>query len=152
MGQIYLAPCRCKKKEFWIPLLVRNSLVQNLIMLYYSILALIVLICVLLTIVILLQPGKGSGLSGGIAGGSLSGGAGLGARRTADLLSKSTTVLGTALLVLCVLANFAIDSGETTQSAVQQSGVEQPVQQQGGLDNPSQTQSAVPQLPDSSGN
>lgn len=115
-------------------------------MLYYSILALIVLICVLLTIVILLQPGKGSGLSGGIAGGSLSGGAGLGARRTADLLSKSTTVLGTALLVLCVLANFAIDTGETTQSAVQQSGVEQPVDQ-GGLDNPSETQSAVPQIP-----
>lgn len=123
-------------------------------MLYYTILALIVLICILLTIVILLQPGKGSGLSGGIAGGSLSGGAGLGARRTADLLSKSTTVLGTALLVLCVLANFAIDSGEPTQSAVQQSGVEQPVDQ-GGLDNPSETQSAVPEIPqnqDNSGN
>lgn len=114
-------------------------------MLYYSILALIVLICILLTIVILLQPGKGSGLSGGIAGGSLSGGAGLGARRTADLLSKSTTVLGTALLVLCVLANFAIDAGGTTQSAVQQSGVEQPAQQN-GLDQ-SQTPSAVPELP-----
>lgn len=120
-------------------------------MLYYTILTLIVLICVLLTIVILLQPGKGSGLSGGIAGGSLSGGAGLGARRTADLLSKSTTVLGTALLVLCVLANFAIDSGETTQSAVQQSGTEQPIQQD-GLNNPSETPSAVPELPDSSGN
>lgn len=120
-------------------------------MLYYTILTLIVLICILLTIVILLQPGKGSGLSGGIAGGSLSGGAGLGARRTADLLSKSTTVLGTALLVLCVLANFAIDSGETTQSAVQQSGVEQPVQQD-GLNNPSQTPSAVPELPQSQDN
>lgn len=115
-------------------------------MLYYIILALIVIICVLLTIVILLQPGKGSGLSGGIAGGSLSGGAGLGARRTADLLSKSTTVLGTALLVLCVLANFAIDSGEPTQPAVQQSGVEQPVQQD-GLNNPSESPSAVPELP-----
>lgn len=119
-------------------------------MLYYSILALIVIICVLLTIVILLQPGKGSGLSGGIAGGSLSGGAGLGARRTADLLSKSTTVLGTALLVLCVLANFAIDTGETTQPAVQQSGVEQPVQQD-GLDNPSQSPAAVPELPQGDG-
>lgn len=117
-------------------------------MLYYSILALIVLICVLLTIVILLQPGQGSGLSGGIAGGSLSGGAGLGARRTADLLSKSTTVLGTALLVLCVAANFAIDAGGSPESAVQQSGVEQPVQQEDdGLNNPSQTPSAVPELP-----
>ena len=119
-------------------------------MLYYSILALIVLICILLTIVILLQPGKGSGLSGGIAGGSLSGGAGLGARRTADLLSKSTTVLGTALLVLCVLANFAIDRGGTTESAVQQSGTEQPMQQN-NLNNPSETPSAVPELPQNQG-
>lgn len=101
----------------------------------------------LLTIVILLQPGQGSGLSGGIAGGSLSGGAGLGARRTADLLSKSTTVLASALLVLCVLANFAIDAGGTPESAVQQSGVEQPAQQGGGLENPAETPSAVPELP-----
>lgn len=106
-------------------------------MLYTIILSLIVIICVLLTIVILLQPGQGSGLSGGLAGASLSGGAGLGARRTADLLSKSTTVLGTALLVLCVVANFAIDAGGTPESAVQQSGVEQPVQQNDGLNNQS---------------
>lgn len=125
-------------------------------MLYTIILSVIILICVLLTIVILLQPGQGSGLTGGLAGGSLGGGAGLGARRTADLLSKSTTVLGSALLVLCVLANFAIDAGGSTQPAVQQSGVEQPVQQD-GLNNPSQTQSAVPEIPqgqssDTSGN
>lgn len=115
-------------------------------MLYTIILSVIVLICVLLTIVVLLQPGQGQGLSGGLAGG-MSGGAGLGARRTADLLSKSTTVLATALLVLCVLANFAIDTGEQAESAVQQSGVEQPMEG-GGLDNPSQTQPAVPtQIP-----
>lgn len=109
-------------------------------MLYTIIMALIVLICILLTIVILLQPGQGQGISGGIAGG-MSGGAGLGARRTADLLSKSTTVLGTSLLVLCLLANFAIER-EAAESAVQQSGVEQPVQQN------NQSPSAVP-LPQS---
>lgn len=119
-------------------------------MLYTIILTVIILICILLTIVILLQPGQGGGLAGGIAGGSLAGGgAGLGARRTADLLSKSTTVLATALLVLCVLANFAIDSGGQTESAVQQSGVEQPAQQQ------QETPSAVPSIPqgqDNTGN
>ncbi len=115
-------------------------------MLYIIIIALIVLICILLTIVILLQPGQGSGLTGGLAAGSLSGGGGIGARRTADLLSKSTTVLGTALLVLCVLANFAIDRGGSGQSAVQRSGVQQSTQQ-GGLENPSETPSAVPELP-----
>lgn len=120
-------------------------------MLYTIILTVILIVCVLLTIVILLQPGQGGGIGGGLAGGALSGGAGLGARRTADLLSKSTTVLGTALLVLCVAANFAITrQGEPTESAVQQSGTEQPVG--GGLNSPSQTQPAVPQLPDTSGN
>ncbi|HET6527969.1 MAG TPA: preprotein translocase subunit SecG, partial [Balneolaceae bacterium] len=75
--------------------------------------------------------------------GGMAGGGGLGARRTADLLSKSTTVLGTALLALCLLANFAIERGGPTESAVQQSGVEVPVQQN-GLDGQSQTPSAVP--------
>lgn len=122
-------------------------------MLYTIILSVIILICVLLTIVVLLQPGQGQGLSGGLAGGGMSGGAGLGARRTADLLSKSTSVLATALLVLCVLANFAIERGGQSESAIQQSGTEQPVQEGGGgLDSPSETPSAVPEIPDNPDN
>lgn len=117
-------------------------------MLYNIILFVIILICILLTIVILLQPGQGQGLSGGLAGG-MQGGAGLGARRTADLLSKSTTVLGTALLVLCLVANFAIDRGDATESAVQGSDVEIP-SQQNNLNN-SSTPSAVPELPQGQG-
>lgn len=117
-------------------------------MLYTIILATITIICILLVIVVLLQPGQGQGLAGGIAGG-MAGGGGLGARRTADLLSKSTSVLGGSLLVLCVLANFAIDRGGASESAVQQSGV--PVeQQQDGL-NESQSPSAVPELPQNQG-
>ena len=120
-------------------------------MIYTIILSVIVIICILLTIVVLLQPGQNQGISGGIAGGMQGGGQGLGARRTADLLSKSTTVLGTALLVLCVLANFAIDRGQPTESAVQESGVQQ-TQQGGGLNDASQTPSAVPELPQNQGN
>ncbi|WP_138431178.1 preprotein translocase subunit SecG [Fodinibius saliphilus] len=119
-------------------------------MLYYIIISVITIICILLTIVILLQPGQGQGISGGLAAGN-AGGQGLGARRTADLLSKSTTVLGTALLVLCVLANFAIERGGTTQSAVQQSGTEQSTQQN-NINNPSETPSAIPELPANQGN
>lgn len=116
-------------------------------MLYNIILFLIIVVCVLLTIVVLLQPGQGQGLSGGLAGG-MQGGAGLGARRTADLLSKATSVLGGALLVLSVLANFAIDRGDVTESAVQESGVEQPVQPS-NMNNESQSTPAVPtELPE----
>lgn len=118
-------------------------------MLYTIILTTITLICILLVIVVLLQPGQGQGLAGGIAGG-MAGGGGLGARRTADLLSKSTSVLGGALLVLCVLANFAIDRGGASESAVQQSGA--PVEQQEDGLNESQSPSAVPELPQNQGN
>ncbi|MEL7833272.1 preprotein translocase subunit SecG [Fodinibius sp. Rm-B-1B1-1] len=116
-------------------------------MLYTIILSLITIICILLVIVILLQPGQGQGISGGLAGGQ-AGGQGLGARRTADLLSKSTTVLGAALLVLSVLANFAIDRGGSAESAVQQSGVD--TEQTDGMDA-SQSPSAVPELPQNQG-
>lgn len=111
-------------------------------MLYSIILAIILIICILLTIVVLLQPGQNQGMGAGFAGGSLSGGAGIGARRTADLLSKSTTVLATALLVLCVLANFAINREGPAESVVQKNA---PVQQP--LNVPSQTKSAVPTVP-----
>ena len=122
-------------------------------MLYNIIVALIVIICVLLTIVVLLQPGQGQGLSGGLAGGmGGQGGPNMGARRTADLLSKSTSIMGGAFLVLCVLANFAINRGGQNESAVQQSGATNPpVEQNIDFDNPSETPSAVPQSSSESG-
>lgn len=121
-------------------------------MLYTIILVVIVLISILLTIVILLQPGQGQGLGGGMAGGSLAGGAGLGARRTADLLSKSTTVLGTALLVLSVVANFAITSNEPAESAIQQSEAQIPAQNDFNLPSQSSDAPVIPQSSDTTGN
>lgn len=113
-------------------------------MLYNILVAVITIICALLILVVLLQNGQGSGLSGisgGGGGGALGGNSGLGARRTADLLSKATAIFGGAFLVLCVLANFAIDNSGTapSRSILQDGGA--PVQD---LNAPSQTQSAVP--------
>lgn len=120
-------------------------------MLYTIIITIIIIISVLLTIVVLLQPGQGQGLAGMGGGGGLGGSGGLGARRAADLLSKSTAILAGALLVLSILANFAIERGDQpTESAVQQSGVEQPVDD--NMNNPSQSPSAVPELPQSQDN
>ncbi len=89
-------------------------------MLYGIILSLIVILALLLILVVLLQPGQREGLSGGLAAG-MTGSGGMGARRTADLLSKSTTYLAAAFLILSVLANFAIDRQQPTRSAIQQS-------------------------------
>tara|TARA_R110002124_G_scaffold219424_1_gene385304 strand:- start:12408 stop:12806 length:399 start_codon:yes stop_codon:yes gene_type:complete len=120
-------------------------------MLYNILVAVIIIICALLILVVLLQNGQGSGLSGisggGGGGGALGGNSGLGARRTADLLSKATGFFGGAFLILSILANFAIDRSGTapTRSILQEGGA--PVQD---LNAPSQTQSAVP-LPNNEG-
>lgn len=111
-------------------------------MLYGIIISVIVLISVLLIVVVLLQPGQKEGLSGGLAAGMM-GSSGMGARRTADLLSTTTAVLATAFLLLSLLANFAIDAGGTPGSAVQQQGLDAPAETDFGA--PTETQAPIPQ-------
>lgn len=116
-------------------------------MIYGIIISLITLICILLIVVILLQPGQKEGLSGGLAAG-MAGGSSMGARRTADLLSKTTAILAGLFLGLSVLANFAIERGEGNQSTIQQqSNFGEPIEQQ-DFSAPSETESAVPQQDD----
>lgn len=111
-------------------------------MLYNIIVGIIAIICFLLIVVVLLQPGQGQGVSG-MGGASIGGGGGgLGARRTADLLSKSTTILAGLFLGLCILANFAIDRGQANNRSILQEGapgVNAPIEA------PSQTAPAIPQ-------
>lgn len=118
-------------------------------MLYNILVVVIAIICALLILVVLLQNGQGGGVSGMGGAGAIGGGhGGLGARRTADLLSKSTSVLGGTFLVLCILANFAIDRQEVDRSILQEGGANTEVP----IDAPVNTPSAVPQVPDTSGN
>ena len=109
-------------------------------MLYGIILSLIVILAFLLILVVLLQPGQREGLSGGLAAG-MTGSGGMGARRTADLLSKSTTYLAAAFLALSVIANFAIDRQQPTRSAIQQSVLPgaAPVQAPASVAQPAET-------------
>lgn len=119
-------------------------------MLYGIIISIIVLISILLIVVILLQPGQKEGLSGGLAAGMM-GSSGMGARRTADLLSTTTAVLATAFLLLSLLANFAIDAGGSPDSStIQERGLNQPTQQapaDNDFDLPSESESPIPQQP-----
>ena len=96
-------------------------------MIYGIIISIITIVAILLTVVVLLQSGQGEGLSGGIAATGMPGQM-MGARRTADLLSKTTTGLGVAFFALCFLANFFIDRGEVRRSAIQEAGVSIPAQ------------------------
>lgn len=115
-------------------------------MLYTFTIVLIAILCVLLIIVILLQSGQGAGLSGGMAG-NVGGGGGnmMGARRTADFLSKSTSVLGGLFLTLCLLANFIIDRDVTQGSAIQRGAFDQPIEDR--FEMPIETPPAIPSEP-----
>ena len=68
---------------------------------------------ILLSVVVLLQSGKGGGLAGIAAGGQAT--QILGARQAPDFLEKATWVLGTALLVICFVAK-ATDSSDNETS------------------------------------
>jgi preprotein translocase subunit SecG len=92
---------------------------------YTFIIILITFIALLLTLAVLLQSGQGQGLSGGIAG-NMAANSVLGARRTSDFLSKSTTYLGTAFLVLCLASNFFIERQSTGGSIITGSSVNAP--------------------------
>ncbi len=97
-----------------------------------------------MTIAVLLQSGQGGGLSGGIAGGMAGGNNALGSRRTADFLSKATSVLAAIFLSLCVLANFFIVDSSSSQSTIQQRGLA-PIEADFG--SPAESPSALPVQP-----
>ena len=75
---------------------------------------LILLIAILMSIVVLLQSGKGGGLSG-IAGGQTT--QVLGARQAPDLLEKVTWALGGAFLFLSVITTFFTDTAEVNDTS-----------------------------------
>ncbi|KPP94303.1 MAG: preprotein translocase subunit SecG [Bacteroidetes bacterium HLUCCA01] len=112
---------------------------------YTFIVILITLIAIFMTIAILMQSGQGSGLSGGLAGNAAGATGMVGQRRTADFLSKATSAMGGAFLVLCLVANFFIDRSTGTQSAVQQRGLEMPASND--FQQSTESPAAIPQQP-----
>ncbi len=62
-----------------------------------------IIVSIVLIVVVLMQSSKGGGLAGTFGGGNV--GAVFGVRRTADFLSKATSVLAVILFVLCLVIN-----------------------------------------------
>ncbi|MFN8059938.1 MAG: preprotein translocase subunit SecG [Vicinamibacterales bacterium] len=89
-------------------------------MLYYLVVFLFAIVCLLLQLVILLQQGKGGDIANAFGGGGSQ--TAFGARQGATVLSRATTVLG-ALFMLGAMA-LAILSQRGTSSVV--SGLEGP--------------------------
>lgn len=111
---------------------------------YTAVIVFIVLICILLSLVVLVQNSKGGGLAAGFSSSSQV----MGVRRTTDVLEKLTWGFAGALIVFSIIGTAILLSNPETvgSSAVQEqidnaaiptpgmqvppTGVEQPQQQQ----------------------
>lgn len=80
----------------------------------------LVLVCIFMTVAVLLQSSKGSGLVGPIAGTGVT--TMFGARRTSDFLSKATIIMAVIFLAGSLLLNLYISKGGsgTSESIIQQ--------------------------------
>lgn len=80
-----------------------------------------ILVSILLMIVILMQSSKGGGLAGTFGAGSM--GTVFGVRRTADFLSRATTILATIFIALSLFINiFYLPGSADPGESVIQSG------------------------------
>lgn len=113
---------------------------------YTAITVLIILVCVLLVLVVLVQNPKGGGIASGIIGANQL----MGVKKTSDFIEKLTWGLASTLIILCLIASFALPKKEdrsigtsiqeqidnagnapvTTPAPAQQQPAQQPAQQQ----------------------
>ncbi|MEW6061780.1 MAG: preprotein translocase subunit SecG [Bacteroidota bacterium] len=78
-----------------------------------------IFISIILMVVILLQSSKGGGLAAGLGGSNI--GTVFGVRRAADFLSRATTYLAGAFIILALVINlfFLPGKGRTAESVIQ---------------------------------
>ncbi len=110
---------------------------------YTFLIILAIIVCVLLTLVVLIQNPKGGGLASNFAASNQI----MGVKKTGDFLEKATWTLAIALLVICLGVNMFTPSGDENVNSQESSIQEQidnasaPQQQQAA---PQATPSAVP--------
>ena len=83
-----------------------------------------IIVSILIIIVVLMQSSKGGGLAGSFGGANI--GTVFGVRRTADFLSKFTSVLAAIFLLLSLVINFLLPGRtESVESVIQRGAGEQ---------------------------
>ncbi len=83
---------------------------------YAFLVVLEIIVAILLIVVVLMQSSKGGGLAGSFGGTSASFGNVFGVRKTADILSRMTTILGTVFIVLAFLINLFFLPNKATKN------------------------------------
>lgn len=83
-------------------------------MLFGFLVVIFVIVCILLSLLILIQSDKGGGISGAIGGGL--GGASnlLGTQDTANILTRGTTIFAAVFFLLCIIMSFVLSRQSIT--------------------------------------
>jgi preprotein translocase subunit SecG len=103
--------------------------------------ALIIIVCFLLVLVVMVQNPKGGGLSSSFGGGTQQVG---GVQKTSDFLDRSTWILATLLLVLILISNVTLSSGEGVSDSKL---LEEDTIQQTIPETPEQSIEEIPEIP-----
>lgn len=109
---------------------------------YTTLLILLVIDCVALTIVVLLQAGKGGGLAAGF-GGAGTGIEMMGSRQTATFLHNATKWLGGTFLVICFAISLMTVRGNAPRSLIEGEMRNQPAPEAPAAGAPSDLQGAL---------
>jgi preprotein translocase subunit SecG len=110
-------------------------------MLYYSIAALHVIVCIILVLVVLLQSGKGADLAGAFGGGATQ--TAFGSRGPASFLSKMTTIAAVVFMLTSIsLSMISITAPEA--KSVLETGEQETAEQE--AEKPAKTEPAAEPL------
>jgi preprotein translocase subunit SecG len=93
---------------------------------------LIIIVCILTTLIVLVQNSKGGGLAANFSSSNQI----MGVRRTTDFLEKATWTLGSALIVLSLLAGITIPNAQESQSPMMQGQFDESVMQNPATQQP----------------
>lgn len=83
---------------------------------YFILVILTIIVCVLLGMIVLIQNPKGGGLTSNFSSSSQL----MGVQKTGDFLEKGTWILAISLMVLSLAINVAVKSGTTSNGKTEQ--------------------------------
>ncbi len=83
-------------------------------MLFAFLVVIFVIVCIILSLLILIQSDKGGGISGAIGGGLGGASSLLGTQDTANILTRGTTIFASVFFMLCIIMSFVLRTQNVT--------------------------------------
>jgi preprotein translocase subunit SecG len=85
-----------------------------MMVIFWALLVIFILVCVVICFLVLIQSDKGGGISGAIGGGLGGASSLLGTQDTANILTRGTVIFGSAFFVLCIAMSLVMSKQTVT--------------------------------------